>query len=36
MVDDKKARRRLYEKMGKKPDETVDWEGAAEYFRDLL
>ncbi len=35
-VDDKKARRRLYDKLGKKPDETVDWEAAAEYFRDLL
>ena len=35
-VDDKKARRRLYDKLAKKPDETVDWEGAAEYFKDLL
>ncbi|HOW66763.1 MAG TPA: RraA family protein [Candidatus Paceibacterota bacterium] len=35
-VDDKKARRRWYEKLGKKPDETVDWEAAAEYFKDLL
>lgn len=35
-VDDKKARRRLYEKLGKKPDETVDWEAAAEYFKDIL
>jgi regulator of RNase E activity RraA len=35
-VDDKKARRRLYDKLGKKPDETVDWEAAAEYFKDLL
>lgn len=35
-VDDKKARRRLYEKLGRKPDETVDWEAAAEYFKDLL
>src|SRR4051812_5243096 len=35
-VDDKKARRRLYEKTGRKPDETVDWEGAAEYYKDLL
>lgn len=35
-VDDKKARRRWYEKLGKKPDETVDWEGAADYFKDLL
>jgi len=35
-VDDKKARRRLYDKLGKKPDETVDWEAAAEWFKDLL
>jgi regulator of RNase E activity RraA len=35
-VDDKKGRRRLYEKLGKQPDETVDWESAAEYFKDLL
>lgn len=35
-VDDKKARRRLYDKLGRKPDETVDWEAAAEYFKDLL
>src|SRR5512140_283531 len=35
-VDDKKARRRLYDKLGRKPDETVDWEAAAAYFKDLL
>jgi 4-hydroxy-4-methyl-2-oxoglutarate aldolase len=35
-VDDKKSRRRLYEKLGKQPDETVDWEGAAAFFKDLL
>jgi regulator of RNase E activity RraA len=35
-VDDKKARRRLYEKTGRKTDETVDWEAAAEYYKDLL
>jgi len=35
-VDDKKARRRLYDKLGKTPDETVDWEAAAEFFKDLL
>jgi 4-hydroxy-4-methyl-2-oxoglutarate aldolase len=35
-VDDKKARRRLYDRMGRKPDESVDWEAAAEYFKDLL
>jgi 4-hydroxy-4-methyl-2-oxoglutarate aldolase len=35
-VDDKKARRRLYEKTGRTPDATVDWEAAAEYYKDLL
>jgi regulator of RNase E activity RraA len=35
-VDDKKARGRLYDKLGRKPDETVDWEAAAAYFKDLL
>jgi 4-hydroxy-4-methyl-2-oxoglutarate aldolase len=35
-VDDRKGRRRLYEKLGKQPDETVDWEGAAEWFKDLM
>lgn len=35
-VDDKKARRRLYEKLGKTPDATVDWESAADYYKDLL
>ncbi len=35
-IDDKKSRRRLYEKLGKPPDETVDWEAAAEYYRDIL
>ena len=35
-VDDKKARRRLYEKTGRTPDATVDWESAAEYYKDLL
>jgi regulator of RNase E activity RraA len=35
-VDDKKARRRLYDQLGKPPDETVDWEAAADYFKDLL
>ncbi len=35
-VDDKKARRRLYDRIGRKPDETVDWEAAAEHFKDLL
>ncbi len=35
-VDDKKARRRLYDKLGKTPDETVDGEAAADCFKDLL
>jgi regulator of RNase E activity RraA len=35
-VDDKKARRRLYDKTGRKPDETVDWQSAAEYYKDVL
>ena len=35
-VDDKKARRRLYDRLGRTPDETVDWEAAAEHFKDLL
>ena len=35
-VDDKKGRRKLYDRLGKQPDETVDWEAAAEYFKDLL
>ncbi len=35
-IDDKKARRRLYDKLGRKPDETVDWEAAAEFYKDLL
>jgi len=35
-VDDKKGRRRLYDRLGRKPDETVDWEAAAAYYKDLL
>jgi regulator of RNase E activity RraA len=35
-VDDKKSRRKLYDRVGRKPDETVDWEAAAEYFKDVL
>jgi 4-hydroxy-4-methyl-2-oxoglutarate aldolase len=35
-IDDKKSRKLLYEKLGKAPDATVDWEGAAEYFKDIL
>ena len=35
-IDDKKSRRRLYERLGKEMDETVDWEAAAEYYSDIL
>jgi regulator of RNase E activity RraA len=35
-VDDKRKRKALYDKLGKEPDETVDWEGAQEFFKDLL
>jgi 4-hydroxy-4-methyl-2-oxoglutarate aldolase len=35
-IDDKKSRRNLYEKLGKEPDETVEWEAVAEYFKDIL
>jgi len=35
-IDDKKSRRNLYAKLGKAPDETVDWEAVAEYFKDIL
>ena len=35
-VDDKKARRRLYDWTGRTADETVDWESAAEFYKDLL
>ena len=35
-IDDKRARRRLYERLGKAPDETVDWEAAAAYFKDIV
>jgi 4-hydroxy-4-methyl-2-oxoglutarate aldolase len=35
-VDDKQKRMKLYDKLGKPHDETVDWEGAGEYFKDLL
>jgi regulator of RNase E activity RraA len=35
-IDDKKSRRNLYEKLGKAPDETVEWEAVAEYFKDIL
>jgi regulator of RNase E activity RraA len=35
-IADKKSRKLTYEKLGKVPDETVDWEGAAEYFKNIL
>ena len=35
-IDDKKSRRNLYQKLGKAPDETVNWEAVAEYFKDIL
>ena len=35
-IADKKSRRSLYEKLGKTPDETVNWEAVAEYFKDIL
>lgn len=35
-IADKKSRRNLYDRLGKEPDETVDWEAAAEYFKDIL
>jgi regulator of RNase E activity RraA len=35
-IEDKKSRRRLYEKLGKPMDETVDWESAEKWFADVL
>jgi regulator of RNase E activity RraA len=35
-IADKKARLKLYEELGKEPDETVDWESAAAYFKDIM
>jgi 4-hydroxy-4-methyl-2-oxoglutarate aldolase len=35
-IDDKRGRRRLYERLGRQPDETVDWEAAQEWFKDIL
>jgi 4-hydroxy-4-methyl-2-oxoglutarate aldolase len=35
-IDDKKSRRALYKKLGKTPDDSVDWEAVAEYFKDIL
>ncbi len=35
-IDDKKGRRKLYERLGKAPDETVDAAAAERYYRDIL
>jgi regulator of RNase E activity RraA len=35
-IDDKRSRRRLYERLGKEFDETVDWESCAEYYKDIV
>lgn len=35
-IDDKKSRAGLYKKLGKAPDETIDWEAVADYFKDIL
>lgn len=35
-IDDKKSRRNLYTRLGRKYDETVDWEVVAEYYKDIL
>jgi 4-hydroxy-4-methyl-2-oxoglutarate aldolase len=35
-IADKQGRRKLYDKLGKAPDETVDWEAAAAYFKDVV
>lgn len=35
-IDDKRGRRKLYDRLGKEPDETVNWEAAAEYFKDIV
>lgn len=35
-VEDKKGRSRMYEQMGREPDETVEWEAAADYYKDIL
>ncbi len=35
-IDDKKSRRRLYEKLGRPMDDTVNWEAVAEYYKDIL
>jgi len=35
-IDDKKARRHLYERLGKAYDHTVDFESAEAYYKDIL
>jgi regulator of RNase E activity RraA len=35
-IEDKKSRRSLYSRLGRKFDETVDWEIVAEYYKDIL
>jgi len=35
-IEDKKGRRRLYDRLGKAPDETVNFEAMEEYFKDIL
>jgi 4-hydroxy-4-methyl-2-oxoglutarate aldolase len=35
-IDDKKGRRRLYERLGRPMDETVDAEAAEAYYKDIL
>jgi regulator of RNase E activity RraA len=35
-IEDKKSRKNIYTKLGKAPDETVDWEAVADYFKDIL
>ncbi len=35
-IEDKKSRRRLYEKLGRPMDDTVNWEAVAEYYKDIL
>lgn len=35
-IDDKKSRRNLYTRLGRKYDETVDWEAVEAYYRDIL
>lgn len=35
-IDDKRSRRKLYERLGKPMDETVDADGALAYFKDIV